>query len=99
MVNGVVSVQEDLGNREEGVALLEQFFQDARKGLGGVLGGVVEEHDGAGLNLFGDPLGDFGSGEVFPVQAVTIPNRCKGKTSPQYFETTRKFLCFIIILW
>ena len=81
MVNGVVSVQDDLGNGEEGIAVFQERFEDTGEGFGGMLGGVVEEHDGAGLNLFGDPLGDFGSGEVFPVQAVTFPNS---------FKTTRR---------
>lgn len=75
MVQGVVRAafpgQYELRDGHEGVALLKKGLQDAGEGLGGVLGGVVEQDDGAGLDLAGDPLGDVGGGEVLPVQGVT----------------------------
>ena len=77
MVNGIFPVQKDLRNGEERVAILEQFFQDAGQGLRRVFGGVVEQDDGAGLNLFGDTLGNLRSREAFPVQTVHVPYRFK----------------------
>ena len=38
-----------------------------------MLGSVVEEDDGPGLDLACHPLGDIGGGEVLPVQRVYIP--------------------------
>lgn len=47
-VDDKVTGEDDLGNGNEGVALLQQTFDDGRQGLGGMLGGVVEQNDGAG---------------------------------------------------
>ena len=58
VVDGVLPGEEDLGDGDEGVALLEKGLDDSGQGLGGVEGGVVEQDDGAGLNLAGHPLGD-----------------------------------------
>ena len=67
MVDGVFAGQEDLGDGHKGGAVLEEFFQDAGQSFRGVLSGVVEQDDGAGLDLGGDPLGDFRGGKVFPI--------------------------------
>lgn len=40
-------------------------------------GSVVEEDNGAGLHLGHHPLGNVGSGQILPVQTVTIPNNFK----------------------
>ena len=40
-------------------------------------GGVVEQDDGAGLDLGGHPLDDLSGGQVLPVQAVTECNKGK----------------------
>ena len=74
MVDGVVgavfSVQNDLGDGDEGVAVLQQGFDNAGQGLWGVLGGIVEENDGTGL-YFGDyPFCDFRGGKILPIQTV-----------------------------
>ena len=74
MVDGVVGVvlpgQDELGDGHKGVALLQDGLDDPGQGLGGVLGRVVEQHDGAGLHLAGDPLGDLAGRDLLPVQAV-----------------------------
>jgi len=81
VVDGVVRAarpgDDELGDGQELIALLQQIFNDGGQSLRGVEGGVVEEYDGAGLHLGGDPLGDVGGGEVFPVQTVTTDNKGK----------------------
>ena len=77
VVDGVVGVVlpghgSSLGDGHKGVALLNERGQDGWQGLRRVLGGVVEQNDGAGLDLSGDPLGDLLAGAL-PVQAVHIP--------------------------
>jgi len=58
---GIIGARQNkLGDGDKGVALLQEGLQDSRKGLRGVLGGVVEEDDGAGLDPGGHPLGDVG---------------------------------------
>ena len=81
MVDGVVCAagagEDELGDGHKGVALLEQGLQNGGQSLGGVEGGIVEEHDGSRLNLAGDPLDNLRGGQILPVQAVTVPNRFK----------------------
>ena len=49
MVDGVICVvgtwEDELRHRHQGVAVLQQGLDDARQGLRGVEGGVVEEDD------------------------------------------------------
>ena len=77
VVNGVVgvvgSLPDELRDGNHCVALADEVFQDARQGLRGVEGGVVEEDDGPGLHFGGDPLGDFSGGDLLPVQRVHVP--------------------------
>ena len=70
MVNGVVTGEDQSGDGEEGVALLQKGLQNGRQGLRRVFGGIVEQDDGTGLHFGSDPFGDFSGGEVLPVQAV-----------------------------
>ena len=77
VVDGVGLGEDDLGDGHEGIALLEQIFDDAGQGLRGVLGGVVEQDDGAGADLGGDPLGDLPGGQVLPVEAITTSYKGK----------------------
>ena len=72
MVDGVVALQNDLRDGEESVAVFQQGSDDARQSFGGVLGGVVEQDDGAGLDFGGHPLGDLRGGEILPIQAVYV---------------------------
>ena len=67
MIDGVVSLKDDLGDGEEGVALLKQLFQNGGQRLRGVLGGVVKQDNGAGLNFGSYPLGDLRSGGIFSI--------------------------------
>lgn len=59
MVDGVGLGEDDLGDWDEGIAVLEQALDNARQGLRGVFGGVVEQDDGTGTDLGGHPLGDL----------------------------------------
>lgn len=73
MVDGVGLGEDDLGDRDKGISLLEKRLKDTGQGLGRVEGGVVEQDDRPGLDPLHHPLCDFAGGEVLPVQAVHIP--------------------------
>ena len=77
VVDGVFPRQNDLGYGHEGIPLLEEGLDDGGQGLRRVEGGVVEQDDGAGLDLGGHPLDDLSGGQVLPVQAVTERNKGK----------------------
>ena len=77
MVDGVVFRIDKLGDGHHGQAALDETFQHIRQGGGRVEGGVVEQHDAAGLHLVGDAFADGGRVVVFPVQAVTTGNKGK----------------------
>lgn len=70
VVNGVLSVQNHLGDGDEGIALLKQRLDDAGKCLGGVECGVMEQDNRSGLDPGRDPLCNFVGGDIFPVQTV-----------------------------
>ena len=75
MVDGIVSLQNHLGDGQEGISLLQEILDDAGEGLRGMLGGVVEQDDGARADFGRDPAGDVGGGEIFPVQTVNTSNK------------------------
>ena len=81
MVDGeVLSVlprQDEPADGDDLIAVLQQAVQDARQGLRGVEGGVVEEDDGAGGDPGGHPAGDGRGVVVLPVQAVPSGSGCK----------------------
>ena len=59
VVDGVLPGEDDLGDRDKGVALLEQSLDDSRQGLRGMEGGVVEQDNGPRLYLDIDHLIPF----------------------------------------
>lgn len=67
MVDGVGLGQNNLGDGDEGVAILEELLNNTRQRLRRVESGIVKENDGARLYLTGNPLGNFTGGEIFPV--------------------------------
>ena len=71
VIHVVFSCQQNLGNGNDSIAVLLEKLQNGRESLRGVERCVVEETDGAGLNLFCYTLCDFSRGEVFPVETVT----------------------------
>lgn len=81
VINGVVTAalpwQDELGDGDKGIALLEQGLNDAGQGLGGVEGGVVKQDDGARPHLAHHPLGNLLRRQLFPVQTVTVPDSFK----------------------
>lgn len=85
MVDGVIGPagarQNELAYGDNLIALAQQSVQDARQGLGGVEGGVVEENDGAGPDALGHALGDGGGVVFFPVQAVPPGSGWRGMPS------------------
>ena len=70
VVDGVVAGQQELGDGEEGIAILQQRLDDAGQRLRSVQGGVVEQDDGTRLDLTCHPLSDLRRREFLPVQAV-----------------------------
>ena len=77
MVYSVLSGENDLGDGNEGVALLKQRLNNGRQGFRGMQGGVVKEDNRTGLNFRSYPLHNFAGGQVLPVQAVTECNKGK----------------------
>lgn len=75
VVNGVLPIQDDLGDRHKGVALLNKGGQDAGQRLRRMFGCVVEQDDGPGLDFPRDTLRDLLGGDLFPVQAVVVLNQ------------------------
>ena len=70
MVDGVLPGEQELGDGDKGIALLEQGLENSGQGLRGVEGGVVEQADGSALYPLRHPLGDFACRDVLPVQTV-----------------------------
>ena len=77
MIHVVFPLQKDLGNGDDLISGGLEKFQDRRQCLGRVECSVVEQADGAGLDLAGDPLGDFLGGEILPVQTVPVGSSWK----------------------
>ena len=59
IVRAILSRQNQHRDRQEAVALTDEIFDDLRQSLRGVLGGVVEENDGSGMDFGGDTGSDF----------------------------------------
>ena len=74
VVDGVFTVENDFGDGDKGIALLQQGLNNSGQGLRRVNGGVVEQNDGAGLYFPGDPTDDIVRRDLFPVQTVTARN-------------------------
>ena len=72
-VDEAVAVQQDLRHGDDAVAVRKQRVQDSRQRLGGMLGGVMEEHDAAGLDLVKHAVFDVFRAVAGPVQTVHIP--------------------------
>ena len=77
VVDGVVSivlpVQDQLRDRHEGVAVLNQRFHNCGQSFRRVERGVVEKHNGPGLYFAGYPLDNLVCGDLLPVQTVHVP--------------------------
>ena len=84
VVDGIGLLQNQLRDGHKGIALLEQALQNTGEGLRGVEGGVVKEDNGAALHPGGHPLRNLLGGDLFPVQAVTVPNRFKINSQCNY---------------
>lgn len=77
VVDGVGLGEDNFGDGDKRITLLEQRFDDGWQRLRSVKGGIVKEDDGPRLYLRGHPLDDLRSGQVLPVQTVTFPYRFK----------------------
>jgi len=74
VVHVVVPGEDDLGDGHHFVPVGPEVLQNGGQGLGCVQCGVMEEADGAGLHLAGDPFGDLGGAQFLPVQTVASGN-------------------------
>ena len=72
MVDGVGDLQDQLGDGQHGVALVDEMLQNAGQRLRRVERGVVEQHDAARLDLGRHPLAYGVRIVVFPVEGVPI---------------------------
>ena len=68
-----VAGEQDLGYGDDGVAVLLQRLDDPGQGLRRMFGGVVEEDDAAGTDVFQHPLLDLLCRDALPVQTVAFP--------------------------
>ena len=73
MIHGVIVPQDQLRCRHDGVALLDQAFDNGRQRLRRVLCRVVEQHNGSRLHTLEHALGNVRCGKIFPVQTVYVP--------------------------
>lgn len=51
VVDGGAALEDQLGDGNDGIAVLEEVFDDGRERFGGVERGVVEQDDAAGVDL------------------------------------------------
>lgn len=77
VVNGVGRVEDELGDGEDGVAVVDEVGEDSGQRLRRVEGGVVEQHDAARLYLGGHPLADGVRVVILPVEGVPAGNDLK----------------------
>ena len=77
MVHVIFSIQQYLRDGDDAVAVLLEKLQNGWQRFRSVQCGIVEQADGAGLDLAGDAFCDLRRGEVFPVQTVSVPYSCK----------------------
>ena len=77
VVDGVGRVEDELGDGEDGVAVVDEVGEDSGQRLRRVEGGVVEQHDAARLYLGGHPLADGVCVVILPVEGVPIGNDLK----------------------
>lgn len=83
VVDGVGRGQDELGDGENGVAVVDEAGEDGGQRLRRVEGGVVEQHDAARLHLGGHPPADGVRVVILPIEGVPIgkdlkPLRRKG---------------------
>ena len=77
MIDGVGGLQDQLGDGNDGVAVVDEIFQNTRQRLRCVECRVVEQHNAAGLHLGGDSLVDGVGVVVLPVEGIPIGNDLK----------------------
>lgn len=83
VVDSVGRGQNELGDGEDGVAVVDEAGEDSGQRLRRVEGGVVEKHDAARLYLGGHPPADGIRVVILPIEGVPIgkdlkPLRRKG---------------------
>lgn len=83
VVDSVGRGQNELGDGEDGVAVVDEAGEDSGQRLRRVEGGVVEQHDAARLYLGGHPPADGVRVVILPIEGVPIgkdlkPLRRKG---------------------
>ena len=77
VVDGVGRGENELGDGEDGVAVVDEVGEDSGQRLRRVEGGVVEQHDAARLYLGGHPLADGVRVVILPVEGIPVGNDLK----------------------
>ena len=77
MVDGVGRGQNELGDGEDGVAVVDEAGEDSGQRLRRVQRGIVEQHDAPRLQVLRHPLENSLGVVVLPVQGVPIGNDLK----------------------
>ena len=73
VIHRVILPQNQLGNRNHGVSLLNQPLNDSGEGGRGVFRRVVEQDNGSRLDALENTGGNVSRCRVFPIQTVYIP--------------------------
>ena len=72
VVDDVGRGENELGDGEDGVAVVDEVGEDSGQRLRRVEGGVVEQHDAARLYLGGHPPADGVRVVILPVEGIPI---------------------------
>ena len=98
VVDGVGRGENELGDGEDGVAVVDEVGEDSGQRLRRVEGGVVEQHDAARLHLGGHPPTDGVRVVILPVEGIHIgkdlkPLSRKGLRVWQLCASGKKLTC------
>ena len=80
-----LALQQKLRDRNKLITLGLQRLDDARERLWCVLGGIVKQHDAAGLHPREHALRDFVGGNALPVEGISFPNSLKPLKINEFF--------------
>ena len=70
MVDGAGRGEDELGDGEDGVAVVDEAGEDSGQRLRCVEGGVVEQHDAARLHAREHARGDLVAAQALPVEGA-----------------------------
>lgn len=77
VVDGVGRVEDELGDGEDGVAVVDEVGEDSGQRLRRMEGRVVKQHNAAGRHMLRYPAKDGVRVIILPVQTIPIGNDLK----------------------